>query len=117
MITVPAGVRILVAMRPVDFRSGANRLAAIAQETLGDNPFAGTVLVFRAKRTDRLKLLFWDGTGLVLVWKRLEDAAFKWPPIADGTIRLSPAEFSTLFEGLNWKKVTSVTVPAPMTIA
>ena len=64
------------------------------------DPFGGAVYVFRAKRADRIKLIFWDGTGLVLVAKRLEDGAFKWPAIADGVIRLSAAQLSALLEGL-----------------
>jgi transposase len=74
MITPAAGVRILVATRPVDFRKGADGLAAIAQHVLGEDPFAGTVIVFRARRGDRVKLLVWDGTGLVLIgsaWSRV----------------------------------------------
>ena len=54
-------------------------------------PFSGAIIVFRAKRADRVKILVWDGSGLVLVWKRLEEGAFKWPPIMDGVMRLSPA--------------------------
>ena len=88
MIVPPGGVRVLVASRPVDFRKGMDGLAALAKETLAQDPFSGTILVFRAKRADRVKLLFWDGTGLLLVSKRLEQGAFKWPPIAgDAALR------------------------------
>lgn len=105
MIVPPAGVRVLVATRPVDFRKGMDGLAALAQQTLGQDPFCGTVLVFRAKRADRLKLLVWDGSGLVLVSKRLEQGAFKWPPIMNGMMRLSPAQLAALLEGLDWSRV------------
>ena len=64
MIAIPAGVRVLVATRPVDFRKGADSLAALAKETLGQDPFLGAVLVFRARRADRVKIVAWDGTGL-----------------------------------------------------
>jgi transposase len=64
----PSGtVRVLVATKPVDFRKGADGLAALVRDTMGANPFSGAVYVFRAKRTDRVKLVFWDGTGVVLV--------------------------------------------------
>jgi transposase len=96
MISPPPGVRVLVAPRPVDFRRGMDGLAALAQQTLGQDPFSGTVLVFRAKRADRVKLLFWDGSGLVLVSKRLEEGRFKWPPIMDGLMQLSPAQLAAL---------------------
>ena len=72
MITLPAGARILLATRPVDFRKGAHSLAALAAEMLSEDPFSGVVLVFRSKRADRIKLVVWDGSGLVLVWKQLE---------------------------------------------
>ena len=105
MIPVPPGVRVLIATRPVDFRKGADSLAALAKETLGQDPFSGAVLVFRSRRADRVKILVWDGSGLVLVWKRLEQGAFKWPPIIDGVMRLSPAQLAALVEGLDWSRV------------
>jgi len=71
MIAVPAGMRVLVATKPVDFRKGADGLVALVREALGHDPFAGTIFVFRSKRADRLKILVWDGSGLVLFWKRL----------------------------------------------
>ena len=103
--TPPVGVRVLIASRPVDFRKGMDGLAALAKETLAQDPFSGIVLVFRAKRADRVKLLLWDGTGMVLVSKRLEQGAFKWPPIMDGLMRLSPAQLAALVEGLDWTRV------------
>jgi len=89
MIAVPAGVRVLVATKPVDFRKGGDGLVALVRETLGQDPFSGTVFVFRSKRADRVKMVAWDGSGLVLLWKRLENGAFKWPPISDGVMRLT----------------------------
>src|SRR5881398_3276594 len=77
-------------------------------------PFSGTVYVFRAKRADRVKLVFWDGTGVVLVAKRLEEGQFRWPKVQDGVMRLTAAELSALLEGLDWKRVHAprqVTVP------
>jgi transposase len=105
MIAPPGGVRVLVATRPVDFRKGMDGLAAVAKETLAQDPFSGILLVFRAKRADRIKLLFWDGTGLMLVSKRLEQGGFKWPPIMDGVMRLSGGQLAALIEGLDWTRV------------
>ncbi|WP_368041174.1 IS66 family insertion sequence element accessory protein TnpB [Leisingera sp. ANG59] len=65
------GVRILVATKPVDFRKGHDGLAALVQSTLAEDPFTGTVFVFRAKRADRMKILFWDGSGLVMAYNHL----------------------------------------------
>jgi transposase len=114
MITLPAGARILLATRPVDFRKGAHSLAALAAETLSEDPFSGVVLVFRAKRADRIKLVVWDGSGLVLVWKQLEGGAFRWPPVVDGAVRLTPVEFAALFAGIDWTRVQSTKrIPRP----
>jgi transposase len=114
MITLPAGARILLATRPVDFRKGAHGLAALAAEMLGEDPFSGVVLVFRSKRADRIKLVVWDGSGLVLVWKQLESGAFRWPPVVDGAVRLTPVEFAALFDGIDWTRVQSAKrIPRP----
>jgi transposase len=94
----PSGVRVLIATRPVDFRRGADSLAVMVQSVLRRDPFGGTVFVFRSKRADRIKLLVYDGTGLVLIWKRLEGAKFKWPAISDGVMRLSAVQLAALFD-------------------
>ena len=114
MITPPAGARVLLAARPVDFRKGAHSLAALAAEVLGADPFSGAVLVFRSRRADRVKILVWDGSGLVLVWKQLEGGAFRWPPVVDGVLRLTPVEFAALFDGIDWRRVQAARViPTP----
>ena len=114
MIALPAGVRILLASKPVDFRKGAHALAALAAAELGTDPFSGVVLVFRAKRSDRIKIVTWDDSGLVLVWKQLEGGAFRWPPIVDGVLRLTPVEFAALFSGIDWRRVQATrTIPKP----
>jgi transposase len=102
----------MVATKPVDFRKGAEGLAALVREAMGSDPFSGAVYVFRAKRADRVKLVFWDGTGLCLFAKRLEDGAFRWPAIEDGVIRLSAAQLSALLEGLDWRRVHEARVTA-----
>ena len=118
MIPVPPGVRVLIATRPVDFRKGADSLAALAKETLAQDPFAGAVLVFRSRRADRLKLLVWDGSGLVLVWKQLPQGSFRWPPVMDGVMRLSAIEFAALFDGLDWSRVQAPKrIPTPTAVA
>jgi transposase len=118
VITIPSGARILVATRPIDFRKGALGLAALVSEALGEDPFSGTVVVFRAKRGDRLKLLFWDGSGLMLMWKQLHNGSFRWPPITDGVMRLSAVELAALLDGLDWTRVQSAKrLPAPARIA
>jgi len=106
-------LRILVATQPVDFRKGHDGLAALVQSALKEDPFTGTVFVFRAKRADRLKLLFWDGTGLVMAYKRLEETTFAWPAIKDGLIPLNRAQFEALFSGLDWRRVKALEARRP----
>jgi transposase len=112
----PTGaVRVMVATKPVDFRKGTEGLAMLVREAMLSDPFSGTVYVFRAKRADRIKLIFWDGTGLCLFAKRLEDGIFRWPRIEDGVMRLSAAQLSALLEGLDWRRVHEARETAPPT--
>lgn len=114
MISIPAGTRILLATRPVDFRKGAHGLAALAQETLAEDPFSGAVIVWRCKRGDRVKILVWDTSGLVLIWKQSQQGSFRWPPIMNGVMKLTPVEFAALFDGLDWTRVQTIrTIPIP----
>jgi transposase len=108
----PTGaLRVMVATKPVDFRKGAEGLAALVREEIKTDPFSGAIYVFRAKRTDRLKLIFWDGTGVCLFAKRLEDGDFCWPKVHDGVIRLTAAQLSALLEGLDWRRVHETHAP------
>jgi transposase len=107
MIMPGAEITVLVATKPVDFRRGADGLAALVQEVLREQPFSGTIYVFRPKRMNRVKLLWWDGTGVCLLTKRLEDRQFRWPAITDGTMRLTSEQLSLLLEGLEWRHTQS----------
>jgi transposase len=102
----PTGaVRLMMATKPVDFRKGAEGLAALVHETMGTDPFNGAVSVFCAKRADRVKLVWFDGTGVCLLAKRLEDGTFCWPAITDGVVRLTAAQLQALMERLDWRRV------------
>ena len=112
---LPGGpFRVYVATRPLDLPTGIDGLAALAQEELRLDPFSGVVLVFRAKRADRIKILLWDGTGTVLVTKRLDEGKFAWPAPKDGVMRLSAVQLSALFEGLDWRRVHARRVRRPL---
>ena len=115
MIAVPPGVRILLATRPVDFRKGMDGLAALVQQVLRADPFAGEVFIFRPSRGDRVKSLGYDGTGLCLYSKRLEAGRFCWPSPAEGVVRLSAAQLATLLEGLPWHRLQPRAIPRPST--
>jgi transposase len=115
VIGLSGTVRVLVATKPVDFPKGAEGLAALVREQMQADPFSGAVYVFRAKRADRVKLIYWDGTGVCLFAKRLEDGKFRWSSMQDGVMRLSAAELSALLEGLDWKRVHAAReIPAPV---
>ena len=105
MIGPTGAVRVMIATKPVDFRKGADGLAALVRETMAADPFSGAVYVFRAKRADRVKLVYFDGTGVCLLAKRLEDGKFVWPAITDGVVRLTAAQLQALLEGLDWRRV------------
>jgi len=105
MITPGAQLKVYVATRPIDFRRGHDGLAAAVQEMTGLDPFCGAAFVFRSKRADRIKILVWDNSGMVLIHKRLEGIKFVWPQVRDGVMRLSSAQFAALFEGLDWRLV------------
>src|SRR6202011_4091358 len=76
--------------------------------------FSGAVIVWRCKRGDRVKILVWDTSGLVLIWKQLQQGSFRWPPIMNGVMKLSPVEFAALFDGLDWTRVQTIkTIPRP----
>ena len=98
MIAPGTDLKVYVATRPVDFRKGHDGLAALVQQMFGLDPFSGAAFVFRAKRADRVKILVWDRTGL-------EGCKFVWPQVSDGVMRISPAMFAALFEGLDWRLV------------
>ena len=113
MIAFPAGMQVMVATKPIDFRKGADGLAALVRETLGQDPFCGAIFVFRSKRADRIKIVAWDGSGLVLVWKRLEQGAFRWPPITDGVMKLTSSQLTALVDGMDWSRLHARDVARP----
>ena len=104
MMLPPGPLRVLVSTKPVDFRKGMDGLAAVVQEQMKADPFAGAIWVFRAKRADRVKLLYFDGQGFCLYYKILQKGRFPWPSAADGTARLTAAQLAMLWEGIDWRR-------------
>ncbi len=113
MIQVGGGLKVVLATQPVDFRRGVGGLAALVAQALQADPYCGDVFVFRSKRSDRLKLIAWDGSGMVLMTKWLEAGRFTWPPIKAGAVHLSAAQMALLIEGLDWTGATPKTVKRP----
>ncbi len=105
------GLRVMVASKPIDFRKGMDGLVAMVTEVLAADAFAGDVFIFRSKRTDRLKLIFWDGSGLCMVTKRLEARGFIWPPVRDGAVTLSVSQLRMLFSGMDWTQIPARSAP------
>ena len=104
MIGLPGGTRIWLAAGLTDMRKGFDGLAALVQTQLREDPFSGHVFVFRGRRGDRVKLLWWSGDGLCLFAKRLERGRFVWPQAASGTVSLTGAQLSMLLEGIDWRR-------------
>lgn len=104
MIGLPAGTRIWLVAGATDMRKGFDGLSALVQTSLRDDPFSGQLFVFRGRRGDRVKVLWWDGQGLCLYYKRLERGRFIWPRAQDGVVHLTPAQLSMLLEGIDWRR-------------
>jgi transposase len=104
MIALPANTRIWIAAGVTDLRRGFAGLSAIVQTALEQQPFSGHVFVFRGRRGDLIKLLWWDGDGLCLFAKRLERGRFIWPKAESGTVALTHAQLSMLLEGIDWRR-------------
>ena len=111
MIAIPVGSRVYLAMGATDMRKGFDGLSMLAQSALTQDPFSGHVFVFRGRRGDIIKLLWWDGQGLCLFAKRLEKGRFVWPQATSGAVSLTPAQLSMLLEGIDWRMPTRTWQP------
>ena len=111
MISLSPGTKVFLACHPVDLRNGFDGLAAKVKQMIGADPFSGHLFLFRGKRGDYLKALYWDGTGLCLFAKRLERGRFVWPPIVDGSVVLSPAQLALLIEAMDWRRTVAPPLP------
>jgi transposase len=117
VIQIAPGTKVYLACRPVSMRYGFDGLAAQVTSVLNADPFSGHLFLFRSKRADYLKVLYWDGTGLCLFAKRLERGKFVWPPIVDGGMLLTPAQLALLVEAIDWRRtVAPEPVPRPLSV-
>jgi transposase len=103
MIPVPASTKVWLAAGVTDMRMGFNGLATLAQDVLKQDPFSGHLFVFRGRRGDLLKVIWFDGQGACLFSKRLEKGRFVWPSATTGKVTLTPAQLSMLLEGIDWR--------------
>jgi len=103
MIGFAPTTKVWLAAGRTDMRKGFDGLSALAQTVLREDPMSGHVFVFRGRLGDRVKVLWWDGQGLCLFYKRLENATFVWPAAAEGKVRITPAQLMSLLEGIDWR--------------
>lgn len=105
MLSFPPAVRIWLATTPADLRKSFDSLAELVRQQLGSDPLSGHVFVFRNRRSDRVKLLYWDEDGFVLVYKRLEEGTFPFPAATDGSagVTIRAAELAMLLDGVDWQ--------------
>lgn len=105
MTLLPAGVKVHLAFGFIDMRKGIDGLSMLVQSILRLDPFSGHLFVFRGRKANLIKIVFWDGTGLCLFTKRLEQGVFLWPSNVEpgGTLILSSAQLSSLIDGLDWR--------------
>lgn len=111
---IPDNTRIWIVAGLTDLRRGFVGLSAMVQSALEQNPFNGHVFVFRGKRGDLIKLLWFDGDGLCLFAKRLERGRFIWPKVERGSIALTRAQLAMLLEGIDWRRPERTSEPRAM---
>lgn len=100
MLNLAAATRVFLALAPADLRGSFNRLSALAQNQLAQDPLSGHLFVFTNRRRNRLKILFWDGSGLWVCAKRLEQGRFSWPAGAGPSVTWRGEQLSALLTGL-----------------
>lgn len=104
MMALPSHTKIWIAAGVTDLRRGFTGLSALVQTKLEQNPLSGQVFIFRGRRGDLVKLIWFDGDGLCLFQKRLERGRFIWPQATEGSVSLTRAQLSMLLEGIDWRR-------------
>jgi transposase len=105
MTLLPKGMKVHLAVDLIDMRKGIDGLAMLVQGMLLQDPFSGHLFVFRGRKANLVKIVFWDGTGLCLFTKRLEQSTFLWPGSTEAgcTLMLTSAQLSMLIDGIDWR--------------
>jgi transposase len=106
-------LKVVLVTGPIDFRAGVNKLASLVANELGRDPYGSDVFVFRSKRSDRLRLLHFDGSGMCMMSKWLEAGRFIWPPVQDGVIKLTSAQMVLLLGAMDWRRLEQTPVKKP----
>ncbi len=103
MIPVPAQTRVWLSAGVTDMRKGFDGLSALAEKVLEQDPYSGHLFVFRGRRGDLVKVIWFDGQGACLFSKRLERGRFVWPSPVQGRVSVTPAQLAMLLEGIDWR--------------
>jgi transposase len=111
MIQIAPGTKVYLCCKPVSMRKGFEGLSAEVAFVLRRDPFSGHLFIFRGKRGDYVKVLYWDGSGLCLYAKRLERGRFVWPPVLDESFEMTPAQLALLLEGMDWRRTIAAAAP------
>ena len=112
MMGLPTGSRVWLAAGVTDMRRGFDGLAALIQGALHEDPFSGHLFVFRGRKGDRIKVLWWSEDGMCMFAKRLESGRFVWPDAQSGSVHLTHAQFSMLLEGIDWRRPVRTQKPS-----
>jgi len=116
VLSLPAALRIFLAVEPADMRKGFDGLAQLVRERIAEDPLSGHLFVFRNRRRDRVKILYWDRDGLAIWMKRLENGSFRFPEAKAGRVEVSPAEMAAVLEGIDLsraRRLPRYSLPAP----
>lgn len=108
MLSLPASVRIFLCLEITDMRRGFDGLAAMATDIVGEDPLSGHLFVFRNRRQDRVKILYWDRDGYALFYKRLEKGTFKFPTVVtrrSRRVEIKASDLMMLLDGVDLRSV------------
>jgi transposase len=105
VLSVPGSVRIFLCLMPADMRRSFDALAGQVEAFVGEDPRSGDLFIFRSRRGDRLKMLYWDRDGYALWYKRLEAGTFAWPACEGASVRVTAAQLAMLLEGVEFERV------------
>lgn len=105
MLSLPPSVRIFLCTQHADMRRSFDGLAMMTEQIVRESPFSGHLFVFRNRRGDRVKILYWDRDGYAIWYKRLEKGIFLFPPDEDGRVEVEAADLAMVLEGIDRKTV------------
>jgi transposase len=115
VVSLTSALRIFLAVEPADMRKGFDGLSQLVRDRIAQDPLSGHLYVFRNKRRDRIKILYWDRDGFALWYKRLEKGTFRFPEAKDGRVEVTPAEMAAVLEGIDLSRArrqTRFSLPA-----